>query len=369
MSYLTTDLQACFRETFAGRRVFVTGHTGFKGSWLSEWLLDAGAHVRGYALEPVTQPSLFRQLGLADRLEHQVADIRDRVSLQGALEAFQPDFVFHLAAQPLVVASYAAPYETFETNLVGTMNLMESLRHLRHPCNAVIITSDKCYRNHDDGRAFVETDPLGGDDPYSASKGAMEIVVHSYRKSFFRDHPVRVATVRAGNVIGGGDYSENRIVPDCVRALAAGEPIHVRNPHHTRPWQHVLEPLSGYLWLAGRLASGWEDAGDLYAFNFGPSDCGNQTVEALVEEILRHWPGSWERPQRDQHHEAVHLALSIQFAHSRLTWQPRWDFSQTVAHTITWYREANSLSPDEPVAFRDLTRRTLAAFAGSQTLA
>jgi CDP-glucose 4,6-dehydratase len=365
MHYPSTDLQVHFRETFRGRRVFVTGHTGFKGSWLSEWLLSAGATVRGYALQPLTQPNLFDQLGLAERIEHQVADIRDRATLQAAVQAFRPDFVFHLAAQPLVVASYAAPFETFETNLVGTLNLMESLRALDHPCHAVIITSDKCYRNHDEGRAFVETDPLGGDDPYSASKGAMEIVAHSYRKSFFRDHPVRLATVRAGNVIGGGDYSENRIVPDCVRALASGKPIHVRNPHHTRPWQHVLEPLSGYLWLAGWLAAAGDDPEDLYAFNFGPADCGNQTVEALVERILQHWPGRWERPSRDRHHEAVNLALSIQLARSRLSWEPRWNFAETVAHTIGWYREADSIPEGETALFRALTQRTIEVFANA----
>jgi CDP-glucose 4,6-dehydratase len=362
-SYKKTHLEQHFADIFGGRRVFVTGHTGFKGSWLTQWLLSAGAEVRGYALEPLTEPSLFNQLDLAHRMEHQIADVRDRSALHAALHAFQPDFVFHLAAQPLVVASYEEPYATFETNLVGTMNLMESLRELTHPCSAVIITSDKCYRNHDDGRAFEETDPLGGDDPYSASKGAMEIVVHSYRKSFFRNHTVRVATVRAGNVIGGGDYSGNRIVPDCVRALMAGRPIDVRNPHHTRPWQHVLEPLSGYLWLAGRLQAGWEDPDDLYAFNFGPADCGNQTVQALVEEILLHWPGEWVRPALDQHHEAVKLALSIRLAHSHLTWEPRWDFAETVAQTITWYREAAELSHTDTEAFLALTQRTLLAFS------
>lgn len=363
MHYAKTNLEDYFCQVFAGRRVFVTGHTGFKGSWLCEWLLRCGAEVRGYALAPLTEPSLFKQLGLERRLQHELADVRDRDSLHAAIHAFRPDFVFHLAAQPLVVASYAEPYATFETNLVGTMNLMESLRSLEHPCHAIIITSDKCYRNCDDGKAFVETDALGGDDPYSASKGAMEIVVHSYRKSFFREHPVRVATVRAGNVIGGGDYSENRIVPDCVRALAEARTIHVRNPHHTRPWQHVLEPLSGYLWLASRLSAGWVDAEDLYAFNFGPADCGNQSVEVLVEEILKHWPGTWERPGEDPHHEAIKLALSIELAQRQLSWSPRWDFAQTVEHTINWYREAHSMNGDDSVAFVELTNRTIESFA------
>jgi CDP-glucose 4,6-dehydratase len=365
MNYLSTDLMDFFPRAFAGKRVFITGHTGFKGSWLSEWLLECGAEVHGYALEPVSEPSLFSQLKLDERIKtHTIADIRDRVKLGQVINGCSPDFVFHLAAQPLVVASYEQPYLTFETNIVGTMNLLELLRGFRHNCTAVFVTSDKCYRNDNNGEAFRETDPLGGDDPYSASKGAMEIVVHSYRKSFFRDSPVRLATVRAGNVIGGGDYAADRIIPDCVRALSAGRTIHVRNPAHTRPWQHVLEPLSGYMWLAARLREGFEDPEDLYAFNFGPADEGHRSVGALVEAVLKCWPGQWECPAAQAApYESHKLALSIRQARERLDWHPRWDFGETVRQTIGWYREAAAIDATLPAAYRELTLETIRNFS------
>lgn len=364
MNYLSTNLMDFFSGVFAGKRVFVTGHTGFKGSWLSEWLLECGAEVHGYALEPVTEPSLFSQVNLEQRMGHTIADIRDRVKLEQVISGFSPDYVFHLAAQPLVVASYAQPYLTFETNIVGTMNLLEVLRQFKHPCSAVFVTSDKCYRNDNNGQAFRETDPLGGDDPYSASKGAMEIVVHSYRKSFFRNSPVRLATVRAGNVIGGGDYAADRIIPDCVRALASNRPIHVRNPVHTRPWQHVLEPLAGYLWLAARLAEGWQDPEDIYAFNFGPADEGHRSVQQLVETVLNCWPGKWESPETHAPHgESRKLALSIRQAREHLTWHPRWNFEETVRQTIDWYREAALFEQGDAAGFRELTRKTIHKFA------
>ena len=280
------------------------------------------------------------------------------------LSACGPDYVFHLAAQPLVVASYAQPYLTFETNIIGTLNLLEALREINHTCSAVFVTSDKCYRNDNNGEAFTETDPLGGDDPYSASKGAMEIVVHSYRKSFFRDSPVRLATVRAGNVIGGGDYAADRIIPDCVRALAAERPIVVRNPGHTRPWQHVLEPLSGYLWLATRLADGWKDPEDVYALNFGPADEGHRSVQDLVEAVLQHWPGNWECPVSPARlPESQKLALSIRQAREHLTWHPRWEFAETVRQTIGWYRGARGAGDGSPETYKDLTRKTIQTFS------
>ena len=248
-----------FCGLYAGKRVLVTGHTGFKGSWLCEWLLGLGAKVTGYSLSPPTQPALFEQLGLAGRLRHIIGDIRDLPGLSRALRKARPDFVFHLAAQPLVRDSYANPVETFAVNLMGTVHVLEALRSVRHPCAAVFITTDKCYENREWAYGYREDDPLGGSDPYSASKGAAELAISSYRRSFFGSHPVRIASARAGNVIGGGDWAVDRIVPDCMRALEKGKPIPVRNPKATRPWQHVLEPLSGYLWLGACLAGSAED--------------------------------------------------------------------------------------------------------------
>jgi CDP-glucose 4,6-dehydratase len=363
MSYRTDSLHGAFSGAFAGKRVFVTGHTGFKGSWLCQWLLACGADVSGYALEPVTRPSLFEQLGLSSGVEHTIADVRDGQRLADAVTAFQPDFVFHLAAQPLVVASYEEPRLTFETNVLGTVNLLEALRGLRNPCIGILVTSDKCYRNDESGEPFKETDALGGDDPYSASKGAMEVVLHSYRKSFFLDGPVRLASVRAGNVIGGGDYADDRIIPDCVRSLSRGNPIRVRNPAHTRPFQHVMEPLSGYLWLAKCMADGWVDPDGLYAFNFGPAGDGHRSVQDLVEAVLECWPGKWESTaQGDSPSESGKLALSINRARELLTWEPRWSFKETVEETVRWYREASQLAPEDTAGHVALTKQTIQNF-------
>lgn len=230
-------------RAFEGKRVWLSGHTGFKGSWLSEWLLQFGAVVHGYALVPDTIPSLFDQLGLAVRLEHEVADIRELDSVRRSINSFRPDFVIHMAAQPLVRRSYAIPVETYETNVMGTVHVLEALRCISSSCSVVIVTTDKCYENHESGRAYEETDSLGGHDPYSSSKAMAEIATSAYRNSYFLKSPVRVASARAGNVIGGGDWAEDRIVPDAMRALDRGDVIAVRNPKAVRPWQHVLEPL------------------------------------------------------------------------------------------------------------------------------
>ena len=363
MTYASNHLMDAFRHAYSGKRVFVTGHTGFKGSWLCEWLLDCGAEIAGYALEPDGTSSLFDQLGLADRLDHTIADIRDRSSLEAAIHAFRPDFVFHLAAQPLVVASYDDPHLTFETNIMGTVNLLEVLRGLDHPCIGIMVTSDKCYRNDNTGKPFRETDALGGEDPYSASKGAMEIVVHSYRKSFMSSDPVRLASVRAGNVIGGGDYAADRIVPDCIRALRSGRPVEVRNPEHTRPFQHVLEPLSGYLWLAARMAQGWTDPEGLDAFNFGPLMDGHRSVRELVEEVLSNWPGQWNSASSaDSPSESRKLALSIDRAQYHLGWSPRWGFAETVRETVNWYKKACTMDPQDHVKMIELTRANIHTF-------
>lgn len=338
--------RACYR----GRRVFVTGHTGFKGSWLCEWLLSLGAEVHGFALEPPTDPALFVQLGLARRIaSHVIGDIRDREALAKAVAAVEPDFVFHLAAQPIVRLSYREPVETFDINVMGTVNLLEAVRRLAakrsgsqtvRQCSVVCVTTDKVYENNESGRAYRETDPFGGYDPYSASKGACEIVIASYRRSFFNDSagPVWVASARAGNVIGGGDWALDRIVPDCMRALDRGERISVRNKASTRPWQHVLEPLSGYLTLGAALATRTRFADCASGFNFGPDPSASRTVKDLVTEILKHRAGSWEdRGDPKTVHEAMLLNLDITKAREVLGWMPRWDFGTTVAKTVEWY--------------------------------
>ena len=328
---------------YSGKRVFVTGHTGFKGSWLCEWLLALGAEVHGYALEPSTDPSLFDQLGLAGRIaSHAIGDIRDREGLVRAVAAARPDFVFHLAAQPLVRLSYREPVETFDTNVMGTVHLLDAVRRLDppSPCSVVCITTDKVYENNESGRAYRETDPFGGYDPYSASKGACEIVIASYRRSFFNDpkRSVWVASARAGNVIGGGDWALDRIVPDAMRALGRGEAISVRNPGSTRPWQHVLEPLGGYLALGAALASRTRFADFASGFNFGPDPAANRSVRDLVTEILRNHPGEWtDRSDPTAVHEAGLLNLDVTKAREVLGWTPRWDFSTTVAATVAWY--------------------------------
>jgi CDP-glucose 4,6-dehydratase len=334
-----------FQGAYRGARVLVTGHTGFKGSWLCEWLLQLGADVHGLALAPDTVPALFDWLGLASRMHHQLGDVRESPAsdaIVGAIRAAKPDFVFHLAAQSLVRRSYSIPVETFATNVLGTVNVLEALRLTGQPATVVCVTTDKCYENNDQPRAFRESDPLGGHDPYSASKAAAEIAIGAYRRSFFGapDSAIRVASARAGNVMGGGDWAADRLVPDCMRAIAAGQTIAVRHPKATRPWQHVLEPLSGYLWLAARLQA---DRTLAEAFNFGPRPEAHQTVRALVEEILLRRPGEWRDDSRpDAVHEAGCLSLSIDKAAERLNWRPVWDFTRSVAETTRWYAEATA---------------------------
>ena len=335
-------------DCYRGKSVFVTGHTGFKGSWLCEWLLSLGAQVHGFALEPPTEPALFDQLGLAKRItSHAIGDIRDREALVRAVAAAIPDFVFHLAAQPLVRLSYREPVETFDTNVMGTVNLLEAVRQhartldeRRKTCSVVCITTDKVYENNESGQAYKETDPFGGYDPYSASKGACEIAIASYRRSFFNDpaNPVWVASARAGNVIGGGDWALDRIVPDCMRALDHGETIPVRNKVSTRPWQHVLEPLGGYLTLGAALATRTRFGDYASGFNFGPDPSANRTVKDLVVEVLKRRAGKWEdRSDPDAVHEAGLLNLDITKAREVLGWMPRWDFETTIAKTVEWY--------------------------------
>ncbi len=329
-----------FAGAFAGKRVLVTGHTGFKGSWLCEWLLALGANVTGFALPPPTNPALFNQLGLAGRITDLRGDIRDLKAVQSAVIETCPDFVIHLAAQSLVRLSYVQPVETFAINAMGTVNLLEAVRLAAIPCAVVVVTSDKCYENSERVHCYAEDEPMGGHDPYSASKGTVELIVSSYRRSFFSaaDSPVKLATARAGNVIGGGDWALDRIVPDCIRNLQQGEAIPVRNKVATRPWQHVLEPLSGYLWLAAQLRSSSKEL--TTAINFGPTAEATRSVAALVDEVLKHWPGSWEdRTEPGAVHEATLLSLAIDKAERLLGWKPVWGFSDTIAHTVDWYHQ------------------------------
>ena len=348
-----------FQNTYHGKRVLVTGHTGFKGSWLCEWLLALGAEVTGFALPPPTEPALFNQLGLATRLRDLRGDVRDLPAVQNALKVARPDFVFHLAAQPLVLLSYAQPVETYATNVMGTVNVLEAVRLAEAPCTVVVVTTDKCYENNGRLHDYREGEPMGGHDPYSSSKGAVELIVSAYRRSYFSspNSVVRLASARAGNVIGGGDWALDRIVPDCIRSLQRGEVIPVRHPRATRPWQHVLEPLSGYLWLAARLQASVADLSQIASsFNFGPTPASSRPVADLVAEVLRHWPGrTQDQSETGAVHEAALLSLSIEKARSVLAWQPVWDFATTVDHTVAWYRQVSS---DTALA-TTLTRRQI----------
>ena len=329
-----------------GRRVLLTGHTGFKGSWLLLWLHQLGARVWATALEPEPEPNLFRVLSAAkppgEEWIHHIADLADGEALVAVVEQCQPEVVLHLAAQPLVRRSYADPMGTWATNVMGSLQLLEALKRLSHPCAVVMITTDKVYENQEWAYGYREPDRLGGHDPYSASKAAAEIAIASWRSSFCGTAPhqtphLRIATARAGNVIGGGDWAADRIVPDAMRALAAGEPIAVRNPSATRPWQHVIEPLGGYLRLAEALATDAVPPSE--AFNFGPQLESNRPVRDLVHTMLQHWPGEWlDQSDPSAPHEAGLLHLQIDKAHHRLNWQPRWDYATTIERTVGWYR-------------------------------
>jgi CDP-glucose 4,6-dehydratase len=354
-------------EAYQGRRVFVTGHTGFKGSWLCQWLLAMGAEVMGYAFDPQPHEVLFSQLGLSDRLfaDHR-GDLSDRNALVTLLKDFQPEIILHLAAQPLVRLSYEIPVETFATNVMGTAHVLDAVRLAGNPCRVVAVTTDKCYQNREWLHAYREEDPMGGHDPYSASKGAAEIVIESYRSSFFGlDHPIKLASARAGNVIGGGDWASDRIVPDCIRALRQDEVIPVRNKIATRPWQHVLEPLSGYLWLGACLANHREEDSELASgFNFGPSLTSNRTVDELVQELIKHTGGSWaDASDPNALHEASKLNLATDKAFHLLQWRSVWSFEETIARTAEWY--LSEACGADPLA---VTRQQINAYQSSALL-
>jgi CDP-glucose 4,6-dehydratase len=326
-----------------GKRVFLTGHTGFKGSWLSLWLQQLGAHVTGYALAPPSQPSLFEAAGVAQHMHSVIGDIRDGAALRAAMLDARPEIVIHMAAQALVRYSYANPVETYSTNVMGVVHLFEAVRATPGVRAVVNVTSDKCYENREWAWGYRENEPMGGYDPYSNSKGCAELVTSAYRSSFFNparhaEHGVALGSGRAGNVIGGGDWAEDRLIPDMVRAIAAGKPVQIRSPHAIRPWQHVLEPLSGYLALAEHLVE--HGAAFAEGFNFGPHDTDARPVEWIVERMCQAWGdgAAWQLDGAPQPHEATYLKLDCSKARSRLDWQPRWQLGQTIEHIVAWHK-------------------------------
>ena len=332
-------------SVYKGKKVLVTGNTGFKGSWMTMMLLNFEAQITGYALEPPTNPSVYKKLTLNNKVTQYINDIRSYSDLKDCISKTKPDIIFHLAAQPLVRLSYENPKETFDVNITGTVNLLEAVRELNFSTKIICVTSDKCYENQEWMYGYREADPMGGYDPYSASKGADELIISSYRNSFFHPktinkHGVKLASVRAGNVIGGGDWAKDRIVPDCIRSLEKNEEIYVRNPYATRPWQHVLEPVTGYLLLGAKMFD--EKVSDEYlcsAFNFGPLISSNKSVQKLVDEIILNWGnGKWTHDALESVHEASLLNLTIDKAFHVLKWHPVWDFKETVSNTVQWYK-------------------------------
>ncbi|HJW57957.1 MAG TPA: CDP-glucose 4,6-dehydratase [Burkholderiaceae bacterium] len=321
-----------------GKRVLLTGHTGFKGSWLSLWLQSLGATLRGIALPPSTEPALFEAARITEGLEHRIVDIRDFSSVKSQFDEFKPEIVIHMAAQPLVRLSYNQPVETYATNVMGTVHVLEAARHCNSVKAIVNITTDKCYENREWVWSYRENEPMGGHDPYSSSKGCAELVSSSYRNSFLRRAGIAMATARAGNVIGGGDWSADRLVPDILHALEMGEAVLIRNPHAIRPWQHVLEPLSGYLLLAERLYTGGQT--DAEGWNFGPLDEDARPVQRIVEYACQKWGGgaTWTLQPGDHPHEASFLKLDISKARQRLHWAPRWSLEKALDHIIDWHQ-------------------------------
>jgi CDP-glucose 4,6-dehydratase len=352
---------------YHGRRVFITGHTGFKGAWLTLWLRQRGALVSGFSLDVPTSPSLFEILGLAGEIRHHCGDVRDAEHLTDVIQQEQPEVIFHLAAQALVRRGYRFPKETFDTNVGGTVNLLEAARHANSVRSVICVTSDKCYHSPGWNWGFRESDPLGGADPYSASKAAAEMAIAAYRESFFSPTSVSgrgigLASVRAGNVLGGGDWAEDRIVPDCIRALASDEPIRLRRPEAIRPWQHVLEPLAGYLILAARLTQEPEQFGG--GWNFGPAANQACTVAELVQELVQHWPNgksiALQVAALATPRETECLRLCSDKAIANLPWRPQGSFQDAVRQTMEWYRAFYRGESQQEL--RDICRRQIGQY-------
>ena len=326
------------RAFWKGRKVFITGHTGFKGSWLCMWLHELGAKVKGYSLEPPTNPSLFNEANVDSLVDSEIGDVRDIEKLTKSIHVFQPEILIHMAAQPLVRYSYDAPIETYAVNVLGTAHVLEAAKNCKSIKSVVSVTTDKCYENKEWLWAYRENEPMGGHDPYSSSKGCAELVTASYRKSFYEKRSIGLATARAGNVIGGGDWALDRLVPDILRAFEKNQPVVIRSPNAIRPWQHVLEPLSGYLKLAQALyqdprsyAEGW---------NFGPNEDDAKPVSWILDQMVGSWPGSsWKLDQSAENpHEANYLKLDISKAKSKLHWRPIWSLSETLSQIVSWHK-------------------------------
>lgn len=325
-------------EFWRGKRVLLTGHTGFKGSWLSLWLQSMGAELKGLALEPPTTPSLFVEAKVAQGMVSQIGDIRDYDTVHQALAVFKPEIVIHMAAQPLVRYSYKNPIETYATNVMGTVHLLEAIRQTGTTKVVVNVTTDKCYENKEWIWGYREDEPMGGYDPYSSSKGCSELVTSAYRRSYLAETGIALASARAGNVIGGGDWAEDRLVPDILRAFENNQPVVIRNPHSTRPWQHVLEPLSGYLTIAERL---WNEP-KAYAegWNFGPRDEDAKPVGWIVERMASKWgdDATWRIDAGNHPHEANYLKLDISKARQSLSWTPRWTLDIALNKIVEWHQ-------------------------------
>ncbi|MBG87616.1 MAG: CDP-glucose 4,6-dehydratase [Verrucomicrobiales bacterium] len=352
-----------FRNYYRGRKILVTGHTGFKGAWLSLWLHELGAEVSGFSDVVPTKPSLFEVIDKGTFRHDIRGDVSDAKIVAKAIKKTKPDLVFHLAAQPLVRLSYKKPLSTLQTNVMGTANVLEALRNSGQKTHVLVVTSDKCYENRNWDYGYRENDPLGGHDIYSASKGATEVMTHAWARSFFEPDKElgNVCSARAGNVVGGGDYAADRIIPDCVRALQKKDAIQVRNPKATRPWQHVLDCLSGYLWLGARVATGGKNSSFASAFNFGPRKESNRNVGELVEAVLQTWPGKWKHlKQKNAPHEAKLLHLSTDKATRELNWFPVWEFEETIHHTIEWYRRRHT---GGRIDMREFSRQQIQAFS------
>ena len=326
-------------EFWKNKSVFLTGHTGFKGGWLALWLSSMGAKVTGYALAPNTTPNLFDMLAIDSLIEQShIADIRDLATLQKAMSEAKPDIVIHMAAQPLVRYSYANPVETYATNVMGTVHILESTRTIESVRATVVVTTDKCYENRERGAGYREDEAMGGFDPYSSSKGCAELVSSAYRQSYFSKSANHLASARAGNVIGGGDWSEDRLIPDAIKAFESGNTLMIRNPLATRPWQHVLEPLSGYLILAQSLFQDGEKFSS--AWNFGPKDADNRSVQEVISSLCQQWgpDAKWQQDSSSQPHEAGLLKLDCSKASKQLRWEPKWNLETAIEKIIQWHK-------------------------------